>query len=100
LGIQGFKYNAKDSIELWLKPLDNCAWAITLLNRSQKTNTFAINWDEFLATDAVFNRTIDSRKQRYKIRDIWTQINIDVSKKNTTFVIPKHNAVKLLLTKT
>ncbi|MEI8087108.1 MAG: glycoside hydrolase family 27 protein [Paludibacter sp.] len=98
LGIQGFKHQVKDSVEIWLKPLHNNAWAITLLNRSQKTSNTSLNWNEFFATDTIFNRMIDTRKQRFKIRDIWNKTNIGVSK-ITTFAIPKHDVVMLLLTK-
>ena len=99
LGIQGFKYDAKDSIEIWLKPLVNDAWAITILNRSEKTGNLTLNWDTFLSNDTIFNRTLDTQKQKYKIRDIWNNKTIGISQKNTTFVIPKHDVVMLSITK-
>ena len=33
LGVEGFKYSAKDGVEVWFKPLSNDAWAMCFLNR-------------------------------------------------------------------
>lgn len=44
LGIQGFKYASKDSLETWLKPLNNGDWAVCFLNRSVQPQKIDFNW--------------------------------------------------------
>ena len=43
LGVQGYRYDTKDSIEVWVKPLMKDDWAVCFLNRSlqkQKSGRF------------------------------------------------------------
>ena len=37
LGIQGFRYQKEDSLEVWVKPLKDQKWAVAFLNRSVKS---------------------------------------------------------------
>ena len=43
LGIQGFRYEVKDSVETWLKPLKKNAWALMYFNRSHSSKKIEIN---------------------------------------------------------
>ena len=56
LGIQGFKFSTKDSIETWFKPLKNGEWAVCFLNRSLKPVKMEFDWstkvyDDFAKRD-------------------------------------------------
>ena len=53
MGIQGFRYARKDSLETWAKPLGNVGWAICFLNRDNKpkvlpsTGKQKISWTQY-----------------------------------------------------
>lgn len=99
LGIQGFRFEVKDSVETWLKPLKNESWAITLLNKSKKIKSTTLNWDTFMVNDTLFDRRIDTRNQEYRIRDVWRKTNIGTTIKKTDIAISSHDVVMLVLTK-
>src|SRR5438128_12146970 len=46
LGVQGFKFAAKDSFETWLKPLKGGDWAIAFLNRNSKQQQLDFDWQK------------------------------------------------------
>ena len=91
LGIQGFKYAATDSLELWFKPLANDEWAMCVLNRGIDEKEFSFNWKEHVVVDSVFNKSIDFRAADYSIRDLWAKQNIGTTKKNLRIIIPGHD---------
>ncbi len=100
LGIQGFKFAVKDSVETWLKPLLNDAWALTLLNRSKTIKNVSIDWEAFMVNDSLFNKNINTLTQKYEIRDVWKKTNIGTTNKSINFAVPSHDVVMLVLTKT
>lgn len=100
LGIQGFKYEVNDSVETWLKPLQNDSWAIALLNRSRNIKSVSFKWDKFIVVDSLFNKIIDTRNNEFKIRDAWKKISVGSTRKNSDISVPSHDAVVLILTKT
>jgi alpha-galactosidase len=73
LGIQGFKAVSRDSIETWYKPLAKGDWAICILNRSNKTQTVDINWEQLGVTDTLSNRTLEFKKSVYGYQDLWSK---------------------------
>ncbi len=54
LGIQAFRYEVRDSIEIWAKPLAHGDWAICFLNRSMKTKKLEFDWADNLVRDDFF----------------------------------------------
>ncbi len=44
LGIQGFKHQSQNDMEIWFKPLDGGEWAVMFLNRSQSPQKIEFNW--------------------------------------------------------
>jgi len=99
LGIQSFRYETIDSIETWLKPLKNDNWAIMLLNRKKIPVGRILKWDEFVVSDSIFNKTIDTKKNEYQIQNVWKKMNLGTTKKNTYIAIQGHDVVVLVLTK-
>lgn len=99
LGIQGFKYRSKDSLEIWFKPLINGDWALCFLNRDSKPKKILFDWktenvvDELSSRDANFKTTI------YKIRDLWKKKDIGTSESLFSSEVPGHDVVMLRLTK-
>jgi len=97
LGVQGFKYAEKDSMETWLKPLADGKWAITFLNRSNTPQKIDFNWKKTLVTDTLSKMVLNAARKTYKVRNLWTKKEIGTTKKAFDTVVPRHDAVMLLL---
>lgn len=97
LGIQGFKYAFKDSVDTWLKPLKNNEWAICFLNRSKVPKTVEFNWQQQTITDTFSNRTLDAKKVSYKVRDLWTKKDMGTTGKPLKAIVPSHDVLMLRL---
>jgi alpha-galactosidase len=97
LGIQGFKYAVKDSLETWFKPLKNGDWALCFLNRSAKPQTVEFKWKEQEVKDTIFNKQLDIKNTVYKIRDLWTKKDLGTTKKDIKTTVPAHDVMMLRL---
>lgn len=95
LGIQGFKYSAKDSLEIWFKPLSKGDWAVCFLNRSARAKPINFPWKEHTITDKFANREINFNQTTFKIWDLWTKKDIGTTKKALAGQVASHD-VKLL----
>jgi len=93
LGIQGFKYSAKDSLEIWFKPLQNDNWAVCFLNRSLKKQKISFDWKKENVIDSLSGRKID--KDNYKIRNLWTKKELGTTKETLTAEVPGHDVLML-----
>ena len=56
LGVQGLKAYAQDGIEVWLKPLVNNEWALTILNRTTEPINYTLDWQNFNLFDEEIGR--------------------------------------------
>ena len=60
LGVQAFKYAARDGVEYWFKPLDGGDWALVVLNRNKDARKITFDWktehvnDDLSKRDAAF----------------------------------------------
>ncbi len=97
LGIQGFQYAVKDSVETWFKPLKNGDWAMCFLNRGTKPQTITFKWKEQEVDDTIFNKQLDAKDTVYKIRDLWTKKDIGTTKKDIKTIVPAHDVLMLHL---
>jgi alpha-galactosidase len=99
LGIQGFKYSAKDGVEVWFKPLAGDAWALCLLNRTNAARTVTFDWkaekvnDAFAKRDARFDSTV------YALRDLWTKKDLGTTKEPLKAEVPSRDVLMLRLNK-
>ena len=92
LGIQGFKYQASDSVETWLKPLKNDEWSYCVLNRSLKPKEVTIDWKMVNITDTLSGRKIDTTgKIVYKYQDVWVSKNAGKTNKPIKVTIPSRD---------
>ncbi|QNE42319.1 glycoside hydrolase family 27 protein (plasmid) [Hymenobacter sp. NBH84] len=98
LGIQGFKYASKDSVETWLKPLANGKWAVTFLNRSRKPQPVRFDWKATPVTDDLSKQELNAAKTTYKVRNLWMKKDVGTTKKAFTATVPAHDVVLLMLT--
>jgi alpha-galactosidase len=98
-GIEGFKYSDKDSLEVWVKPLENNDWAICFLNRSSKPVKINFNWNNEIINDTLFNKMLDAKSTIYKIKNLWTKSNIGDTQKPFSATAPSHDVIVLRLSK-
>jgi len=99
LGIEGFKYTVKDSIEVWFKPLKNNDWAVCFLNRSMSANNIEFNWKSENVNDTLSNRQLNAGKIKYSVKDIWTKKELGTTDKVLKVAIPAHDVLMIKLSK-
>lgn len=98
LGVQGFKYAVKDSVETWLKPLSGGEWAVAFLNRSRAPRTVEMAWGTDVIIDTLSKQTLDAKATTYKLRDLWLHKETGTTKKPLKAVVPGHDLVIYRLT--
>jgi len=98
-GIEGFKYKDTDSLEVWVKPLNNDEWAICFLNRSQAPVQVNFNWKDEIITDSISNRTLGANQQTYKIRNLWSHAMQGNTQKPFVAMLPSHDVIMVRLSK-
>lgn len=99
LGIQGFKYTVKDSLQTWFKPLSNGDWAVCFVNRSAVPKSVNFNWPTEAVNDKLFNKTLDAATTTYKLRNLWTKKDSGTTKKPLKAVVQPHDVLLLRLTR-
>ncbi|MEN9445108.1 MAG: hypothetical protein RIS47_1999 [Bacteroidota bacterium] len=97
LGIQGFRYSSKDSLETWFKPLKDGSWAVCFFNRAKTPAKVSFNWASEKVVDDVFAKQLDADKIRYKIYDLWTKKERGDTKKAFVADVPAHDVIMLRL---
>ena len=96
-GIQGFVYKVKDSIEIWVKPLSEDNWTVCFLNRSLEPKDIDFNWHDEMIYDTLLNRTLDTRKINYQLRDLWKKSNSGDTRELLKSSIPAHDVLMFKL---
>lgn len=96
LGIQGFKYSAKDSLETWFKPLKDGEWAVCFLNRGKQPAKVVFDWKNQQVRDELSGAGIDARKV-YRLKDLWTGKAAGTTEKALNAVVPSHDVLMLRL---
>ncbi|POY36651.1 alpha-galactosidase [Solitalea longa] len=98
LGVQGFKHETRDSVETWLKPMKNGAWAVCFLNRSTKVKSIEFNWQEKPIVDELSKRELNTAVRQYKMKNLWTKKDAGTTKKVLKATIQGHDVLMLALT--
>ncbi|MFO7447184.1 MAG: glycoside hydrolase family 27 protein [Ignavibacteriaceae bacterium] len=99
LGIQGFKYSAEDSMEIWFKPLQNDEWAVCFLNRSLNPVEINFNWKEENVIDSVFNKDAKFNEITYNIYDLWAKKDAGLTSQALKASVPGHDVLMFRLKK-
>jgi alpha-galactosidase len=97
LGIQGFRYAVRDSVEIWLKPLAANAWAVCFLNRAKTLRTVKFDWKEEAVIDELSGREFAPGKKTMQTYDIWLNRKTGDTEKALGSDIPGHDVLMLLL---
>ena len=99
LGVQGFKYSDKDSLQIWCKPLQNGAWAVCFLNRGATAQNISFDWKSNAMADTVFKEILNPASTTYKIRNVWTDKPSGTTDVPLKSVIAPHDVLMLKLGK-
>jgi len=99
LGIQGFKYATRESVEIWLKPLHGGDWAVCFLNRGTKPQRIEMDWNAVPIKDDFSKRELNARRNPYEIRDLWSHKR-STTKEPYKVIVPAHDVVMLRLLNT
>ncbi len=99
LGIQAFKYETFDSVDVWTKPLKDGDLAVCFLNKSKDERTINFDWSSNTMVDTHFDFTFNFDETVYTLFDVWTKDKLGTSKKTLKKTIPGHDVLMLRLTK-
>jgi alpha-galactosidase len=99
LGIQGFRYAVRDSVEIWFKPLNQGKWAVAFLNRSAKAKDIKFDWKTEAVKDEIFNKDLNASQQVYKMKNLWTNKTAGSTKSALTAKLPGHDILMFQLEK-
>jgi alpha-galactosidase len=99
MGIQGFRYAVKDSVETWLKPLQGGSWAVCFLNRGGTPQQIAFDWKNNTITDSVSSQILNTASAEYKLHDVWTDKIIGTTKSVLKATVAPHDVLMLRLSK-
>ena len=97
--IQGYRFDSKDSVEVWVKPLVKGDWAVAFLNRSTQKRSVDFDWSKNIVTDDFSKRTLNTNETKYTVRNLWTKKNIGTTKKNVSAELGAHEIFMLRLIK-
>jgi alpha-galactosidase len=97
LGIQGFQFSNTDSLELWVKPLKNDAWALCFLNRSNTLKKINYNWKNIVINDSLIHKVLRFDAGKYKIHNIWTKTDQGSTAKPLVADLPGHDVIFIRL---
>ncbi len=99
LGIQGFKYEVKDSVEIWVKPLQHGDVAVCFLNRSHKPQKVIFDWSKKIIKDDFSGNMFDFTKNTYTIRDLWKKKDAGTTRNKLDMMLPSHDVFMFRLSR-
>ncbi|WP_374166442.1 glycoside hydrolase family 27 protein [Arcticibacter sp. MXS-1] len=99
LGVQGFKFAVKDSVETWFKPLKGGDWAVCFLNRSKQTRTVDFDWKKEVVKDDLSDAELQMAGSEYGVKDLWTGTSLGTTSKRLKAKVPPHDILMLRLTR-
>ena len=99
LGIQGFKYQSENGVDVWVKPLFDENWAVVFLNRSDKTQKINFDWKKHIIEDKDFKYILNLTSQKYNVRDLWEHIDLGNTNKIFQKELAPHDVIAIKLTK-
>jgi alpha-galactosidase len=99
LGIQAFKYLDENDLAIWFKPLTNGNWAVSFLNKSDKTKVINFDWKNHKVIDDVHNLDADFENIDYQVMNVWNNKKFKTTKKIFIQEVASHDVITLILTK-
>jgi alpha-galactosidase len=100
LGIEGFRFLNENNLEVWAKPLSNGDWAILFLNRGNGSKMVTFDWKlHERIEDTSKGMEINFKNNTYKIRDLFTHLDIGTTDQILKKELKEHDVLMLRLTK-
>jgi alpha-galactosidase len=99
LGLQAFKYLAKDGLEIWCKPLANNAWALCALNRGAAPQKLRFDWKTEKISDTFAKREAGFDSIEYRVKNLWGGKAPETTKAPLDAMIPSRDVLMLRLEK-
>jgi len=97
LGVQAFRYAARDGVEYWFKPLEGGDWAFMALNRNKDARKITFDWKAENVNDDLSKRDAAFAKTRYKLRNLWNGQIVGNTSKALSAEVPGHDVLVLRL---
>jgi alpha-galactosidase len=82
LGKQGYRYKVEDGKETWVKELSDGAWAVCILNATEKPVDVTVNWKD-----------LNFLLGTHQIRDIWQKKDLGKTDVSYTCQVASHDVV-------
>ncbi|WP_027125066.1 glycoside hydrolase family 27 protein [Gelidibacter mesophilus] len=99
LGIQGFRFSNENNVEIWIKPLENDAWAMTFVNMNDKLVNLDFDWMKHDIGDDVNGKRMDLHNSIYNIRDLSSHTNLEDTSRNLKANLGIHEVLMVKLQK-
>jgi alpha-galactosidase len=99
LGVQAFRFAARDGVEYWFKPLAKGEWALLVLNRNKDAKKASFAWKSEKVSDELSKRDAGFATTRYKLRNVWTGQFVGNTGKALAADVPGHDVLMLRLAK-
>ena len=97
LGVEAFKYSAKDGVEIWFKPLASGDWAMCLLNRNKAAKQISFDWKNENVADTFARREANFATMTYTFQNLWTKQSAGTTAETLSSEIPGHDVLMLRL---
>lgn len=90
----------EQGVQVWLKPLEQGAYAVGMFNTANfgKTPESYFRWEDEQAVNYTLDFAKLNLKGVYSVRNVWTQKDLIVSAKKFNALIPHHGVVMIKLT--
>ena len=99
LGIQALRYQVKDSLQTWVKPLEKGNWAVCFLNTAAVPGKVDFKWKDHIIKDPLSKRVLDAQQNKYSIVNLWTRKSMGTTNKTLKAKVPAHDVLMILLHK-
>ena len=99
LGVEGFRYAVRDSVEIWFKPLAGGDWALTFLNRATSPRAVSFDWAHEVVSDTLSHRDAQFSTTRYQLRNLWTLQSAGTTARPLSATVPGRDVLMLRLKK-
>ena len=100
LGVEAFRYAARDGVEYWFRPLDQGDWALMVLNRNHEPLAANFDWKAEAVKDDLSRRDAAFATTNYKLRNLWNGRFEGSTRKALAAQVPAQDVLMLRLTPT
>lgn len=97
LGAEGYMYSVQDSLQTWVKPLQDGDWAVCFLNRSVTPKSVHFDWKKEHVVDTLIVRTLDAGSHRYTLQDLWSDKTLGTTEQPFAAEVQGHDVIMLRL---